>query len=146
MRFQMPFRSGNRSADTTPGNATERKTPSPDAKRNLILLIVNSVVFTAIYFACNQNGFWPIFPIYAVLLTGLALGFVIYNRGFSRRGLSEEMLPSDWSEEKRREFIEDGERRLARSRWMLTLILPLVLAFLLDFLYLWIVDLTGWGV
>lgn len=38
-----------------------------------------------------------------------------------------------------------GKTRLARSRWMLYLIVPLLLSFLFDFAYLWILDLGGRG-
>ena len=140
-RFQLPLRS-DRWGEQPSGGGGKGK-PSPDFAWKLFLLAVNTALVTAIYFICNQKGYWIIFPIYATLLGVLALVFVIYNRAFTRKGLTEEMLPSDWSEEQKHEFLADGERRLARSRWMLYLIVPLIFAFLFDFLYLWILDLGG---
>ena len=38
----------------------------------------------------------------------------------------------------KRAFIKEGEERLARSRWMLTYIIPLVIAIAADLTYLFI--------
>ena len=50
-----------------------------------------------------------------------AVGYVLYNRGFSRRGVTADMLPSDWSDEQKEAYIEDGARRMDQSRWLLIL-------------------------
>ena len=47
-------------------------------------------------------------------------------------GLPWDMLPEEWSEEQKLAYISDGERRLKKSKWMLTIIFPLVLTFLFD--------------
>lgn len=141
-KFQLPFRVGGQGDEPNGGG---KGTPSPAFLKKMLVLVVNTALLTAIYFICNRNGFWLIFPIYASVLAILALVFVIYNRGFSRKGLTAEMLPTDWSEEQKQEFLRDGENRLARSRWMLYLIVPLLLSFLFDFAYLWILDLGGRG-
>lgn len=76
-------------------------------------------------------AFRYVMPIYMIAATVLILTYVIYNRGFSRKGVTAEMLPSEWSEEQKTEYIADGVRRMHRSRWLL---IPII-AFLFTFGY-----------
>ena len=79
--------------------------------------------------------------LYSVLLVGFSLAYLIYNRFLSRRGVSPEQLPIEWSAEEKTAFIEDGKHREKRSKWMITIILPLVLTFLFDAVDLFIIDM-----
>ena len=74
-------------------------------------------------------------------LTVLVAVYVIYNRGFTRRGVEIDMLPDDWDHERRVRFVEDGKKRYKRSKWMLTLIIGFLLTFLIDALELFLVNL-----
>lgn len=142
MRFKLPFSEGNRRGAPPRGNGTKPGgKPDGKAMRYLLAVIVNTVILTAIYYAANRNGFWPIFPIYAGTLTVMTLVYLIYNRGFSRKGVTAEMLPADWTDEQKNSFIKDGEDRLKKTKWMLLLMIPLILTFLMDCLYLLITDL-----
>ncbi len=68
---------------------------------------------------------------YTGVATALILWYLIYNRGFSRKGVTVEMLPADWTPEQKTAFIEDGEHRLRKSR-------PLLIAcFAFAFTFLW---------
>ena len=73
----------------------ERKTVSPEKLRKASLLIVNTLILSFIYFgSMNLNapilsavvtvGFW-------VSFAGFLLAYVIYNRGFSRKGITPEI-------------------------------------------------------
>ncbi len=86
----------------------------------------------AMNFAWFEILFWG----YLVLATVLILVFVIYNRGFSRKNITPDMLPEEWSEEEKSEFLADGERRLSRSRWMLIPIFAFLITFAVDLLEL----------
>ena len=50
----------------------------------------------------------------------------------SRRNITPDMLPDEWSDEQKHAYIQDGENRLNKSKWMLTIIFPLILTFLFD--------------
>lgn len=77
--------------------------------------------------------------------TAFVLTYVIYNRGFSRKGITKDMLPDDWSEEKKEEFIEDGKRRLHKSRWMIVVIFAFLITFAVDILELFVLPtVLGW--
>ena len=116
--------------------------------RYLILLCVNTVLFFAIYRVLlsygelTDNTFYSFLAmvLYMALLLGFTLAYLIYNRFFYRKGVIPEQLPQDWSAEKKEAFLADGERREARSRWMLTVIFPLIVTFFVDAVDLFILD------
>jgi len=81
------------------------------------------------------------------LIVGAILGivYVIYNRGFSAKGVTPEMLPDTMSYEEKLAFIENGKQRLKRSRWMLTLILPIIVTLCIDMIYILLLPMLGLG-
>ena len=114
-------------------NTKKFQKPSPDAVKRLILLIlVTLAVFLFYRVMMNFYYFELVMIAYMVASVAFVLAYVIYNKGFSRRGVTREMLPDDWSEEQKNEFIEDGENRQARSRWMLIPIFAFVFTFAID--------------
>ncbi len=99
----------------------------------LFLLIINTALVASAYMvAMNYPIYNVVLAIYMVILAAFSIVFVIYNRGFSRLRLTVDMLPDSMSPEEKIEFIEDGEMRLKKSKWMLLVILPLVFTFFLD--------------
>ncbi len=119
----------------------EQKQLSKSTKRLLILLICNSVFFVALYFTAVHFGFDYILPIYCVI--GIVVGFVffIYNRGFSAKGITPEMLPDTMSATEKQAFIDNAALRLKKSRWMLTILFPILLAIAADMIYLYLLPL-----
>jgi hypothetical protein len=106
--------------------------------RLMALILVTMTVFAVYRFFLGRLYFEITLGIYMVLATVLILSYVIYNRGLSRRRLTEDMLPADWSEEQKREFFADGERRLRRSRWLLIPIFAFLFTFAFDLLELFV--------
>ena len=98
----------------------------------LILALVSAAVLLIYRVTMRFAIFEVVFWVYLALSAALILTFVIYNRGFARRGVTAQMLPEEWSPEKKEEYIADGERRLRRSRWMLIPILAFVFTFFVD--------------
>ena len=117
-----------------------------EKKRNKKLLwgvitALVSLVIIVFYRVCLNFTFFPyVMWGYMVVLTALIVIYILYNRGFTRRGVAMDMLPDDWSEERRAEFIEDGKRRLARSKWMLIFIIGFLATFLFDALELFVLS------
>ena len=119
--------------------------------RYLTLLICNTVLFMMIYRIPIAYGeltsetfyAFVIMLVYLALLLSFTLTYLIYNRFFYRKDLAPEQLPDTWSAEKKTTFLADGERRLEKSKWMLTIIFPLVVTFLFDAVELFIID-TLW--
>lgn len=116
--------------------------------RYVLPLCINTVLFFAVYRVLlfyaemTEETFYSflVMVLYMTLLLGFVLAYIIYNRFFYRKGVTPEQLPAEWSEAKKQEFIEDAVRRTERSRWMLTVIFPLVVTFFIDTVDLFIID------
>ena len=78
---------------------------------------------------------------YMAITTVVLFAYIIYNRGFSRKGLTKDMLPADWSEEKKEEFLGSAQRRLHRSRWLLVILIAFIFTFMLDAADLFLIPL-----
>ena len=105
-------------------------------KRLLLLLVVNSILFVSAYYVLA-----PVFPIYIIYLcAGTVMGFVfiIYNRGFAGKGITPDQLPDSMSPVEKQRFMDDCQSRLQRSRWMLTIIFPIILTFAIDMMVLFL--------
>lgn len=92
----------------------------------LIALIGNFVVFFLLYAVGVNLNALVTFIIYGLVTTGFVFSYLIYNRGLSRLRVTPDMCPPEWPEDKKLEFVADGKRRLERSKWMLTVIIPLI--------------------
>ncbi len=129
----MPWQGKGKNAPTDPEKERE-------ARKLMLMLLGNSVLIIAAYFVFNALQFAPIFFIYMGISALLILIYVIYNRGFVYKNVTVDMLPDTLSDEQKRAVLDNAARRLRDSRWMLTLILPFVLAFMLDALYLFLLE------
>lgn len=114
----------------------ENKNVGKDGKklavRLMILIVVTMAVFAVYRFSMNYPYFQTIMFVYMALATAVILSYVIYNRGFSRRGVTAQMLPDSWSDEEKERFIADGKRRLDASRWMLYPIFAFLFTFAME--------------
>lgn len=113
---------------------------SSQSKWLMLLLLVNSIVFSVIYFYLAEIGF-PIYYIYMGVGIVLGLYFVIYNRGFSGKNVTPQMLPDTMSYEEKLAFIEDSKQRLHKSKWMLSVLFPIIFVFALDMMYLYLLPM-----
>ena len=119
---------------------TPKKPISPNAAKQATLLFVNTLILIAIYFGTQNIGQ----PIVSMIVTGaywlilavMGIIYVIYNRGFTRKGITADMLPDSWSYVQKCEYIEDAKRRLEKSKWMLSVIIPFMITILVDAVYL----------
>jgi hypothetical protein len=109
---------------------------SPEAKKRAALLVFNTLILTFIYFGSmgiNQPILALIVNVgYWIVLAVLVIIYVIYNRGFTQKNLTAEMLPDSWDAEKKAKYIEGAQRRDRNSRWMLTVIIPIMIPIMLD--------------
>ena len=125
---------------------------SPRTKAIAISLAINSALLLFIYFGTMsldvvvfKAGVLAPYPIfigqivyyaYWLAFGGFLIGYIAYNRAFSRKNMTVDMLPDDWSEEKKNEYINDGIRRAENSKWMLSVIIPLLVTIAADAIYL----------
>ena len=117
--------------------------------RTLIYLVLNTVLFFSVYRVLlyyaerTDETFYSfcVMVVYMVLLLGFGLAYLIYNRFLYRKGVTHEDLPDTMTYEEKQAFIDDGNARLKKSKWMMLIILPLVITFFIDAVDLFILDL-----
>ena len=113
--------------------------PKKEGIRRMLSLVAITVTLATLYYLLPAFGFFYAPHVYLAVGGGLALGYVIYNRGFYLRGITADMLPDHIPAEKRQQMIEDGARRFEKSRWMLLILLPILLVFMIDIIYLFMI-------
>jgi uncharacterized membrane protein (DUF373 family) len=118
------------------GKASLSAEMTPEVKRRLIdvgIIFVVTVILLGIYYYYVQIWqFQMIFAIYMAVWAVFFIAYWVYNRGFSRKGVTPDMLPDEWSDAKKEQFIEDGKRRMKKSRWMIYIIAPLCFVFIVE--------------
>ena len=122
----------------SPTQVTEKKRVSKTALLLLLALLGATLLATVIYRYCMTGPYFrAVLIAYMALGTASSLGYVIYNRGFVRRGVTVDMLPNDWSHEKKEEYIADGVRRMKQSRWLLIVAFALFATLAFDMIELY---------
>ena len=121
-------------------NNKPSKQISPETRKRVALLVINTLVLVFIYFG-SQNMGQPVLSMiitaaYWLILAVFGVIYFAYNRAFSRKKLTHDMLPSEWTYEQKEDFINDGKSRLEKSKWMLSVIIPFMITVLLDAVYL----------
>ena len=122
----------------SPVAAAPKKLSRTALYRILILVALTVVLLVAYRFFMNTPYFLIVMWSYMGVGAATIFGYVIYNRGFSRRGVTVEMLPPDWSDEKKEEFVADGERRMKRSSWLLIVVFAIFFTFAFEMIELYV--------
>lgn len=127
----------------------ERNDQNKRNLRTLGLLALNTLLFFVLYRVLlyytemTDNPYYSfiVMVLYMALLLGFVLAYLIYNRFLYRRGLTHEDLPDTMSPTQKQAFLDDGEARLKKSKWMMLVIFPLVFTFLIDAIDLFVFDI-----
>lgn len=123
------------------------KPVSQEAKKRMITVIALTFVLLLVYFSVETmadrgviDELWGkvVMVVYMVAFGGVLCGYLIYNRAFVNKDVTVDMLPDDWSAEKKQAFVDGNRQRAEKSRWMLTLLIPLVFVFLAEAMYLFL--------
>lgn len=108
--------------------------------KDLMIIVIVTVLLLGVYYYFVQM--WEFQMIFGVYMAAWVISFMaywMYNRGFSRKDVTPEMLPKEWSDERKQQFIDDGIRRMQKSRWLLYIIIPLCFVFMAEIImtYIW---------
>lgn len=134
-------RKKRRDFETVEASEVIKRNKKQKNKKYLLLLVVNTLVLMSLYMYLVKTPYMmTVLWVYLALTIGFSSAYIIYNRGFSRKGVTPDMLPDTMTEAEKEEFIADGERRMEKSKWMLTVIFPLVMTFCLDLFVLYILE------
>ena len=126
-RFPFPFTSAKGVSD------------NPRNLRKFLILLANTLLFATLYYVIPGLGFIYTPHVFLILGGALAIGYVVYNRGFNTKGKTADMLPDELPLQEREALIAEGLRREKRSQWVLYLLLPLLLVILFDVIYLFLI-------
>ena len=136
------------SVDIVDGKVDDTKKRLDKKKLVYLFSTIGFSVFFCTFYYCSMEissrnpKLYYFFPAvmfsYMAILTVLVLVYIIYNRGFSRKGVTVDMLPDEWSEEKKLEFVENGKVRLERSKWLLVFIISFLFTFIAEALLLFV--------
>lgn len=113
-------------------------------KKTLLILIGISILFATVYFfLTNTKSILPytdiIMIVYLSLLACSIFAYVFYNKGFTQKKITIDMLPSEWTDSAKKAFIDESKNRATKSKWLLYLIFPLSITFALDCILLFVV-------
>ena len=116
-----------------------------DKSKLMITLLLNTVILLTLYFFLSEKLQFPyVAHIYFAAGAILALYYVIYNRGFVGKGATPDMLPDTMSMAEKEAFLTDCKERQKKSRWVLVILFPIILTFIADISYLFLLPmLTG---
>ena len=131
----------NKNQPRLPEEKKSAKPISPSAKKRLLVVLMLSFLLLFIYYGCVGLGYAkPIMIIYFVAFAAIIVTYLAYNRGFVNKDVTADMLPDDWSAEKKQAFVAAEKARAEKSRWMLTVIIPFLVVFMCEALYLFVWD------
>ena len=116
----------------------KKGSPLPAVQKRFLLMLICTVPAIALYYGLPLIGFRYPHYLYAALGGGVAIWYVIYNRGFNTRKKTADMLPDTIPLAEREALIAEGRRREARSAWALYLLFPIIVTFLIDMIILFI--------
>ncbi len=128
--------------------AKEQKPMDRETKRRLWTTVALTLILFVIWYGCMAIGdasgndvlVFGVMIAYFLVFAVLLVSYVVYNRGFVNKDVTVEMLPADWSPEKKQSFIAAEKARAEKSRWMLTVIIPFIIVFMCEALYLFVWD------
>ena len=119
-----------------------------ETKRRLWATVGLTALLFVIWYGCiavgevqhNDTLVFGVMIAYCLIFAVLLIVYLAYNRGFVNKDVTEEMLPAEWSDEKKQAFLAAERVRAEKSRWMLTVIIPFVFVFMCEALYLFVWD------
>ena len=113
----------------------------PEVKKHMLMLLGNTVLLMLIYFWVPMQFEFAYMPmIYLFIGAVLVLYYVIYNRGFTGKNITPEMLPDTMTQKEKEEYLADVADRERRSRPMLMVIFPVIITLLVDLFRLFVLD------
>ena len=130
----------SRNADGSRRRLVPDGATTPEGKKLTLRLILNTMLAVAVYFTCVALEFIYMMYAYLALAAVLLVIYVAYNRGFALRGVTPDMLPDTLTLEQKKQRLDEAARRMKDSRWMLTVIIPFVIVFMCEALYLFVWD------
>ena len=98
--------------------------------KRIIALSVNIILFLGVFLVAWENGIELIISaIYGAITLGVALYYIVYNKGVIGKLPTHEMLPVTWDKAEREAFLADLKARRERSKWVMLILIPMIVVF-----------------
>lgn len=98
--------------------------------KRIVALSVNIILFLGVFLVAWDNGLEIIISaIYGVITLGVALYYILYNRGTIGKLPTPEMLPVTWDRAEREAFLADLKARREKSKWAMLILIPMIVVF-----------------
>lgn len=98
--------------------------------KRIVTLAVNIILFLGIFLVAWDNGLELVASaVYGVITLGVALYYIIYNKGTIGKLPTPEMLPPSWDKAQREAFLADLKARRERSKWVMLILIPMIAVF-----------------
>ena len=124
--------------------ANAKRSVSPAAKKRAIIISLLSFINLIIYFGVvptlRPMTQFAVHIIYMAIFGASLVVYIVYNRAFSRKNITIEMLPDVWTSEQKAAYILDGEERLRKSKWLMYVIIPFLVPIGVDAMILFVWD------
>ena len=126
----------------------EKNAPSPEKKpgktKLTLQLALSFTVTVGLYFTMMKIGelkgnfLIQEITLFSYMGAAILLGalYVIFNKGVSSDVPKEDDLPDDWSDEKKREFVEQRKKDRAKAKKVLIFLLPVVVTLFIEIINL----------
>ena len=96
------------------------------------------IVFIAVFRLLKLYDLYLVAVIlYTAVTLGVAIYYIIYNRGVISGKVTPDMLPAEWSAEQKQAMIDDIAARRKKSKWALLILIPMIFVFALELLELY---------
>lgn len=98
--------------------------------KSVIALAVNFILFLGVFLVAWDNGIELIISgIYALITLAAAIYYITYNRGVIGKLPTDDVLPVGWDKATREAFLADLRARRQKSKWVMTVLIPMILVF-----------------
>ena len=67
--------------------------------------------------------------LYTAVTLGVAIYYIVYNRGVLSGKITPEMLPAEWSDQQKNAMIDDLTARRQKSKWTHLILIPMVFVY-----------------
>ncbi len=126
------------SKNTLPAEAK----PNKNLLGRIFLLLLIFVAFLAVYMLSLKFFFYEIVITAYYLILGAAVIAVFFlNRGFSMKPTPPEDLPSEWNHVEKQEYLDREKKRIAISKKLMFVILPIIIVLFIDVIDLYYADI-----
>ena len=100
------------------------------------------IVALAVFRLLENLGLYVIaVTLYSLITLATALWYIIYNKGNVSGRVTPDMLPAEWSAEKKQELIDDLAARRKKSKWAFLILIPMIVVFGAEMLRLYVLPL-----